>query len=341
MTESSSRDAGPDVVATTAVISTPPSPTRAPVLWLLALILLALLLLFAVSIWRLHDRSQTAERDQAVLQEAVSELRRDLTESLRSQGQAVSAVQEKLAQQQGSHDDLRALVAGGAESFVEAQRRHAADYFVSQAAQRLGLNQDTVGAIAALDGALQELISSKLPANQDLRKRIVADRQRLATMAAVDVLAVARQLATMQQVINGLSALGPALENERYVISHAATDTSWLGDFRTTWQQFSGDWFLVRKHDHDVSSPPDLSEGRRIKLALSLALAEARLAALQHETASYQEAIARALRLLDQYYANAEGSEKLRNGLQALQQQAVAISADLSLSAAANNGAPL
>jgi uncharacterized protein HemX len=94
----------------------------------------------------------------------------------------------------------------------------------------------------------------------------------------------------------------------------------------------------VRKHDQNVVSPPDAAEGRRIKLALSLALAEARLAALQHETTSYQEAISRALRLLDQYYANAEGSEALRSGLQSLQQQAVAINGELSLTAIGHVG---
>lgn len=320
-----------DSSATTALAI--PAPTRASLNWLLVLIIVAVLTLFAVAIWRLHDRTLQAERNEAVLQEAVAELRRDLSESLRSQTQTLASLQERQAQQQGSHDDLRALVAGGAESFAEAQRRHAAEYFVQQAAQRLSLHQDVVGAIAALDAAAQELVSAKLPANQALRKRVQADRQRLAAHAPVDVLAVARQLASLQNIVNALLPLGPALENQRYVVHEAAHQTGWLGDLKSTWQQFSGDWFLVRKHDADVVSPPDAAEGRRIKLALSLALAEARLAALAHEQASYQEALTRAQRLLDQYYANAEGSDELHKGLQALQQQAVSLQTELTLSA--------
>jgi uroporphyrin-III C-methyltransferase len=315
-----------------------PAP-RSTMTLLLGLILLAILVLFAVAIWRLHDRTQLAERNEAVLQEAVAELRRDLTENLRTQAMTLASVQEKLAQQQGSHEDLRALVAGGAESFAEAQRRHAAEYFVQQANQRLTLNQDVPGAIAALDAGTQELISSKLPANQDLRKRMLTDRQKLAALRSVDVLAVARQLADLQNIVNGLQPLGPNLENQRYLLPTDEHQTGWLGDLKTTWAQFSGDWFLVRKHDQEVSSPPDANEGRRVKLALSLALAEARLAALQHDTTSYQEALARAERLLAQYYANAEGSESLRKGLQNLQQQAVTIDGEVKLSALTITGA--
>lgn len=312
------------------------SASRSMLVVLLTLILLAVLVLFAVAIWRLHDRTQLAERNEAVLQEAVSELRRDLAESLRTQSLSLSTVQEKLAQQQGSHEDLRALVAGGAESFAEAQRRHAAEYFVQQANQRLVLNQDLPGAIAALDAGVQELISSKLPANQDLRKRMLADRQQLAALRSVDVLAIAKQLAGLQNVVNGLLPLGPSLDNQRYLLRPDGHETGWLGDLKSTWQQFSGDWFLVRKHDAEVSSPPDASEGRRIKLALSLALSEARFAALEHDSTSYQEALSRALRLVEQYYGNAEGSDKLRTGLHALQQQAVAIQAELVLTALGN-----
>lgn len=337
MTELMSPEPAPDNVVSAPLAA---ATSRAPLFWMLGLVLLAVLVLFAVAIWRLHDRTLQAERNEAVLQEAVSELRRDLAESLRSNNLAIAAVQEKLAKQQGSQEDLRALVAGGAESFAEAQRRHAAEYFIQQAAQRLSLNQDVHGALAALDGAAQELISSKLATNQELRKRILNDRQRLSTMGSIDVLAIARQLATLQNAVNGLLPIGPSLEDSHYLISKDAGNTGWLGDLKSTWQQFSGDWFLVRKHDSEVVSPPDAAEGRRIKLALSLALSEARLAALQHETASYQEAISRALRLLDQYYANADGSAELRTGLQSLQQQAVAVSGDLSLSANDNGAQP-
>ncbi|NQD36122.1 hypothetical protein HPT27_03735 [Permianibacter sp. IMCC34836] len=337
MTELMPPETSPDAAVSAPLAA---ATSRAPLFWLLGMVLVAVLVLFAVAIWRLHDRTLQAERNEAVLQEAVSELRRDLAESLRNNNLALAGLQEKLAKQQGSHEDLRALVAGGAESFAEAQRRHAAEYFVQQAAQRLSLNQDVHGAIAALDGAAQELISSKLPANQDLRKRVLSDRQRLAAMSAVDVMAVARQLAALQNAVNGLLPIGPSLENQRYLISNDTGNTGWLGDLKSTWQQFSGDWFLVRKHDQEVVSPPDAAERRRIKLALSLALSEARLAALQHETASYQEAVSRALRLLDQYYANAEGSADLRSGLQALQQQAVAVSGDLNLSANDNGAQP-
>lgn len=311
------------------------APARSAMPALLGLVLLTVLVFLTIAIWRLHERTQQAERNEAVLQEAVAELRRDLSENLRSQGSALASVQEKLALQQGSHEDLRALVAGGAESFADAQRRHAAEYFIHQAAQRLTLQQDIRGAIAALDGAAQELISSKLPANQELRKRVIADQQRLASLPPVDVMAVARQLAGLQNVVNALLPLGPSLDNGRYLLKPDAHETGWLGDLKSTWHQFSGDWFLVRKHDEAVVSPPDAAEGRRIKLALSLALAEAQLAALQHENESYQEALARALRLLDQYYANAEGSEPLRTGLRSLQQQPIALAGDLNLSALA------
>ena len=314
--------------------------SRAPLFWLLGLILLSVLLLLSVAIWRLHDQSRISERNEAVLQETVAELRRDLSESMRNQTLALSTMQEKIALLQGSHDDLRALVAGGADSFADAQRRHAAEYYIHQAAQRLSLQQDLRGAIAALDGAAQELLSSKLPANQALRQRVIADRDKLAAAAPIDVLATARELADLQQRVSALQALGPALENGRYLIQTDGHETGWLGDLKSTWQQFSGDWFLVRKHDAAVVSPPDAAEGRRIKLALSLALSEARLAAFQHESSSYQEALARALRLLDQYYSNADGSDALRTGLLKLQQQTVAIDVELKLSALTEGAQP-
>ncbi len=320
--------------AATATASSRPS-----LLGLVLLMLAAALAFLAVAIWRLHERTEQLQRNTAVMQEALNQARGELSNSIHQYGQQISTLREKLAQQQGSHDDLRAIVAGGAESFAEAQRRHAADYFVQQAAQRLNLNQDVKGAIAALDAAAQELVSSKLAANLDLRKKIQADRQTLSALPAVDVLAIGSKLVHLSDIVNGLAPLGPALDSERYSLIKPNAQPGWLGSFQNTLQQFSGDWFLVRQHDQEVSSPPDAIEGRRIKLALALAIAEARLAAYAHDSVSYQNAPARALRPLDQYYANADGSAPLREGLLWLQQQPVAIITGWSLSALSENGA--
>ncbi len=332
----------PALPATDAV--TPPTASTRPSLLGLVLLMLAAALAFmAVAIWRLHERTEQLQRNTAVMQEALNQARGELSNSIHQYGQQITTLREKLAQQQGSHDDLRAIVAGGAESFAEAQRRHAADYFVQQAAQRLNLNQDVNGAIAALDAAAQELVSSKLAANLDLRKKIQADRLTLSALPAVDVLAIGSKLVQLNDIVTALAPLGPSLDGDRYALIKPNDQPGWLGSFQSTLQQFSGDWFLVRQHDQEVSSPPDAIEGRRIKLALALAIAEARLATYAHDSVSYQNALARALRLTDQYYANAEGAKQLREGLLALQQQPVAIAGGWTLSSlgASNSSAPV
>ena len=316
-------------------VSTSPSPdaelsavpqkgsvARSFVFWLA---IAAMIALFAVALWRLQSHTKLAEQRLVALEQQ----NRALVEQLDQQQQQHQALQaaQAMAHQEYEHmlDDLRAELSGGAPAFAETQRLHAAKYLIHQAVLHVQMGRDVNGAVVALSSALTELQTAVSEPSNRLRAAIQADIQTLKKMEVSSPLDIARALNQIQVKVAQLQPLRTTLGNGDKGLNLIQSTDGWWGTLKQSWDQYAGEWFVVRHHEDIVHAPPDELENRKIKLALSLALSEAQLASVHSDTMLYAESIKRARSLAIAFYNQTDLGEDIANDLDIMLSKTIAL----------------
>lgn len=284
------------------------SVARSFVFWVA---LIAMLALFAVALWRQQNHTKLAEQRLGALEQQ----NQTLTEQLNAQQlqyQTLIAAQASARQEaEQMLENVRAELSGGAQAFAEAQRLHAAKYLIHQATLHIQMGRDVDGAIVALNSALSELQTAvSEPANR-LRAAIHADMQTLKNFDVTSPLEIARALNQIQVKVAQLQPLRTTLGNGDKGLNLIQSTDGWWGTLKQSWDQYAGEWFVVRRHEDIVHAPPDELENRKIKLALSLALSEAQLASVHSDTMLYAESIKRARGLAIAFYNETDLGEDI------------------------------
>ena len=322
------RDANDDMLPPDYAPRSPEAPAKAQgnvarsvLFWVATLALLAL---FALALWRQQEHSRQAEQRIGALNSRIETLQQDLQQR-KNAAQAEQQVFEQTMQQYTEAlESIRAEVSGGAQAFAEAQRMHAASYLVHHASLHIRLGRDIDGAKAALNSALSELqLATSERANQ-LRAAITADLQTLAQVQITSPLMLARELNELQVRVNQLEPLRSTLGNGDKGLNLIEAQDGWLGYLKQSWDQYAGDWFVVRRYDEVVNTPPDALENRRIKLAISLAISEAQLASVHADPLLYTEALKRARGYLLAFYSNTDQGEALQQAIDQLLNKTIA-----------------
>jgi len=284
--------------------------------------------------WYSHEQLQRRDQQWSQWQKDASAQREKLQSEQSQLLQRLNAAHDQLQATQQEQENLRAIIAGGAERFAEAQRMHAAEYFIFEAEKILMLAQDVPAAVKLLATADSELQGSTAASAQALRSELQRDLQQLRGLLHVDALAVARQISDVQTRVDGLRSIAPILKEKSNTTAYDAEQDSWWGQFKANVAHFSGDWFLVREHALDVEAPLNALEARQVKQAISLSLANAQAAALRHEQGLYYNAITQAQQIVARHYGGDPNGVSITEQLQTLAQKLVSVTATISLQSA-------
>lgn len=290
---------------------------------------------------------------------AVPEQRREALAPLASQDaldtveQRLDQVQQRLSslaneQQrlQGEHqavlDDLRTrleTVETALQNMRERRERDGADwrmaevrYLVSIAVQRVAISGDIAGAVAALQAADQSLARMGDPRVLDLRKQIVADIERLQAVEPADVEGIALRIQNLAPRIPHLEP--PAPPSPPAAEASTEPETADDGQAQGWWASIReqlGSLVTVRREPEAAAPAPaqpapgpapsaELPAAERLLLALK----DASRAALNQDPQVYDEAIGRALNVLDDGYAESGAVvDRFRETLQELRERRV------------------
>ncbi len=284
--------------------------------------------------WFAHDQYDRQQKRWQHLHNVQQQQQQTLIDEQLHLRQRLASVQEKLHATQQEQENLRAIIAGGAERFADAQRMHAAEYFVLEAEKILMLAHDVPAVAKLLETADIELQGASSQTAQQLRAAIQRDRQQLQGLQHIDPLGIARQLSELQTRIDSLRSLSPVLKEKTHTSQYNAEQDTWWGQMKANIAHFSGDWFLVRDHAHAIEGPLTDLESRQIKQSITLSLANAQAAALRHEQGLYYNAITQAHDLIARHYGSDASAVTIAEQLQQLTQKLVSATATISLQSA-------
>lgn len=290
------------------------------------------------------------QREQALAplasQDALDSVARRLERGLGSvedMQQRLSEVANAQQRLQGEHeavlDDLRTrleTVEAALENLRDQRERDGSDwrmaevrYLVSIAVQRLAISNDIAGAVAALKAADRSLARMGDPRVIELRKRIVDDIETLEAIEPADVEGIALRIQNLAPRIPHLEPPAPPEPQpapEPEPAADASDDESTQGWWGAIREQVGSLVSVRREAEPDVPSSPaapsgpppsaELPAGERLLLVLK----DASRAALNHAPEAYDQAIGRALELLnDEYAESAPVVDRFRDALEELQ----------------------
>lgn len=278
-------------------------PPRRPGGWLLALALLIALAAGGAAGylgWRLYQLEQRVAGIPAERAAALEPLLRpDALQPLRARIESLEAEGQDTARELGQRVDR---VEQALESVRAMTERHQIGwrlaeirYLLSIAARRLVIAFDTDGAEAALeaaDASVAELQDARL---LPLRKAIVEDLGAVRAVQPVDIEGIALRLESLLRQADSLPRA--PLRGSRG--GDAGADDGW-------WQQLRerlGNFVVIQRRPVGPAPvEPKTGEGLRPADALTLALQDARRAALARDDADYRQALERAAEVLQGHF---------------------------------------
>jgi uroporphyrin-3 C-methyltransferase len=279
----------------------------------LALLLLALAAA-AVGVWLVTANGP----EQRLLREQLSEvqtrlagLQRDLEPTARL-AEETAALREAMAREQASSATLRDELARVANA--TANRDPGADlnlalaeaeYLVLAAGQRLALEYDVESALAALASADARLQTMNHPDLIGIRERLAADISALRGVELPDTVGLAVFLADIEATADTLPGrtrvTGTPVELAPASAVPEAERQGWRGALAAFWQDLIG---LVQVRDAEL--PDDVlfrpEQRDRLREALRLELASARLAVLRRDTENLRASVRLLTDWLERFY---------------------------------------
>ncbi len=239
------------------------------------------------------------QRVAAELQQAFATRERQLAdEQLR--------LQEREAELRAAVADVHHRIGSSGSQWMVAE----AEYLIRLAGHRLSLARDAATARAALELADQRLRDTLDPGWNGVREQLARDLARLSALRLPDVEGIAARLTALAEQVPRLPLAGiehaaqPKAAGEGE-IQTAAGARSW----RTLWADFWGglkDAVRIRRTDQPVQPMPAPGQASLLYQNLELQLETARLAVLRGAPGLYRDSLARATRLLAEFFAAAD-----------------------------------
>lgn len=295
-----------------------PTPARPRIwpLWLVAC--LALLLVFVLAFWNWvqWNRQQSTEQALDYLQTATERLDQTVSQAGGQQGRRIQALEEALRKQRETLATQQRQIDHNARALLEAGSRTRTDWLLAEAEyllrianQRLMIEKDVRGALAALQEGDQVLAETDdvgvYPVRQQLAKEILT----LKSLAGVDRTGLYLQLeaaiAGIQQLTDSALAgeTPPSLSQPSKEPEPA--DNPWLKAWHQVRNTLSG-IIVVRRLDEPVKPLMSPEQSAYARLNMQLMLEEAEMAVLRGHPALYERALSKALTALNDWYDNGD-----------------------------------
>lgn len=295
----------------------PRRPRQWP-LWLM--IITALVLSVALGLWNwqqwqrqqmLQQALDHVQQNNQTLQQQLSERSGEQTDRLQSLEQSLSSQQTRLATQQRQIDhNARELLAAGNRTRTDWLLAES-EYLLRIANQRLLIEKDIRGALAALEEADNVLRESDdigvYPVRQQVAKEILA----LKAIADVDRTGL---YLTLEAAIGGIHQLtdeslikdrAPGFVDPR----PAPIEGAEPGPFEAAWQRVKAtlsNVVVVRRLDEPVKPLMSPDQSAYARLNMQLMLEEAEMAVLRGNQVLFQRALAKARQALGQWYDSSD-----------------------------------
>ncbi len=278
-----------------AVIAPEKKPLRKAGLWFLVLALLVVAAL-ATAAYVLWQRVGEMERTLASATERNEHLHAQTEQERRQSQSRLSALSATL---RDNREQLRALrtQAQSPRGWILTD----VEYLLHIAGQRLNLQRDIGGAVAALRAADERLRAANDPALTQVRAYVSQHVGALAAVPQIDRAGLTLELAGMAKRARALP-----LRHDRRAVETAAPAAApekiddWRELLAAVWAELKS--LVVVRRSEQAALPPAPGQGELLRLNLRLQLEAARLALLQDDAQSYVTSLSAAQDMLSMYF---------------------------------------
>ncbi|HEC19690.1 MAG TPA: hypothetical protein ENI97_10155 [Gammaproteobacteria bacterium] len=227
-----------------------------------------------------------------------------LEQQLRNTQSRLSAEAQARQSAEAEHQALKAALQSVNERLGRstlAWRMAEVEYLLTVANDRLLLARDRQTAIAVLETADSRLKAIGDPALLKVRKKIAGELTALRAVPAVDIPGVVLKLTSLAEAVPQL----PLLDKKRLAVATEKQQRPAVKDWKqipsVVWQDIKS---LVQVRRHQQPTEPLLppQQAGFLYQNLQLKLEQAKLAALQHDTAVFAAVLREATQWLDSYF---------------------------------------
>ncbi|TKV69444.1 hypothetical protein FDP08_15695 [Marinobacter panjinensis] len=286
-------------------------------LWIITLLALALAIALALWSWQQWNNYQALQQSIASLESDTEQLDRMYGQTGSEQSQRLQALEEKLAEQRELIATQQRQIDHNARELLEAGNRTRTDWLLAEAEyllrvgnQRLMIEKDIRGALAALESADEVLAESDDIGVYTVRQQLAKEILSLKGLADVDRTGLYLRLEAAIDSIHGLT--DSALVNDRApgFVTEAngdstATPDSFQGLILEGWDKVKdtlSQVVVVRRLDEPVKPLLSPEQSAYARLNLQLMLEEAELAVLRGNQELYSRSLTKASRAINDWY---------------------------------------
>lgn len=286
-------------------------------LWIITLLALALAITLALWSWQQWNNYQSLQQSITSLESDTEQLDRMYGQTGSEQSQRLQALEEKLSEQRELIATQQRQIDHNARELLEAGNRTRTDWLLAEAEyllrvanQRLMIEKDIRGALAALESGDEVLAESDdigvYPVRQQLAREILA----LKGIADVDRTGLYLKLEAAIDSIHQLT--DDALVNDRAPDFVTAANNSTTGNTESTPDLMAEGWskvkhtlsqvVVVRRLDEQVKPLLSPEQSAYARLNLQLMLEEAEMAVLRGHQELYSRALTKASNAITDWY---------------------------------------
>lgn len=286
-------------------------------LWIITLLALALAVALALWSWQQWNNYQSLQQSITSLESDTEQLDRMYGQTGSEQSQRLQALEDKLADQRELIATQQRQIDHNARELLEAGNRTRTDWLLAEAEyllrvgnQRLMIEKDIRGALAALESADEVLAESDdigvYPVRQQLAKEILA----LKGLADVDRTGLYLKLEAAIDSIHQLTdnalvhdrAPGFVSDNEGDSPESNASEPGLIAEGWHKVKQTLSQVVVVRRLDEPVKPLLSPEQSAYARLNLQLMLEEAELAVLRGHQELYSRALTKASNAINNWY---------------------------------------
>lgn len=316
MTESNDQNQFP------ATVPNNPQPNRPATwpLWLACLILLAGLIALGFWSWQQRQTQQQLQQSLDHVTEMNSQLDKRLNQGNGDRTERLRSLETSLREQQQTLSDQQRQIDHTASELLEAGNRTRTDWLLAEAEylirianQRLLIEQDIRGSLAALEAADDVLRETDDIGTYPVREQLAKDIMALRSITHVDRTGLYLQLEAARETVSQLTERALMEQAPDLGGNPQPSDTAGTGEessaLSRAWMHVKStlsNVISIRRLDDPVKPllSPDQSAWARLNLQLMLEQAE--MAVLQGHEKLYQQAIDKALSSLNEWYDSSD-----------------------------------
>jgi uroporphyrin-3 C-methyltransferase len=300
-----------------ATINKQPTRQRLWPLWILALLALLAAIVLGLWSWQHWNNTQVMQQSINALEQETAQLERQYGQSGNQHSQRLQALEAKLASQRELIATQQRQIDHNARELLEAGNRTRTDWLLAEAEyllrvanQRLMIEKDIRGALAALRSADEVLTETDDIGVYPVREQLAREIMMLKSLTDVDrtglYLTLEAAIESIQQLTESALAsdrLATTLAQSQSDSSTATTaDSNWWMEAWDSARETLSRVVVVRRLDEPVKPMLSPEQSAYVRLNLQLMLEEAELAVLRGHQEMYSSSLTKASKAINTWY---------------------------------------